>query len=214
MAAQSGTVSTAAQRSVAPVTSRLLQFLPPWRVPGAGFMKRWREDKLGSLYTFISRNMPVGNPESQLHGIHRYRGWILSINEIPAGNQDLTPSAASAIQVVGKERPAPGSRWLACRSGSGAWCRTRPTRGRSCRQQILSVPRRRQHRCLDIKALSAKPLGSLTFGLPDVVSISRRTTRVTGLRSKASSIISQRATGPSHRHCHSRAGLYNSPGRG
>ena len=29
---------------------------------GAGFMNRWREDKLASLYTFISKNMPVGNP--------------------------------------------------------------------------------------------------------------------------------------------------------
>src|SRR5438270_2634919 len=75
---------------------------------GAGFMNRWREDKLASLYGFISKNMPVGNPgvasPSEYIDIV---AWILSINDVPAGSTELTPAKAVNIQVIGKNGPAP-----------------------------------------------------------------------------------------------------------
>src|SRR5262249_29483782 len=75
---------------------------------GTGFMNRWREDKLSSLYNFISKNMPVGNPGvASASEYIDIVAWILSTNEFPSGGQELTANAATSIQVIGKNGPAP-----------------------------------------------------------------------------------------------------------
>ena len=137
---------------------------------GSGFINRWREDKLASLYTFIRNNMPVGNPgvasPSEYIDIV---AWILSTNEIPAGSQDLTPAAASAIQVVGKNGPA------AVPDGSlvevvGCLLQSETSGGWTLLQATGPIRTRDVDNTngLDVKSLSAKALGSLTFGLPDI----------------------------------------------
>jgi hypothetical protein len=135
---------------------------------GVTFMNRWREDKLSSLYGFISRNMPVGNPgvasSSEYIDIV---AWILSLNEIPAGAQELTPAAAANIQVVGKNGPAPvpdGSliEVVGClvQNESNAWSLTHASEPVRTRDVDNTDG-------IDTRALSEKPLGTLTFGLPD-----------------------------------------------
>jgi hypothetical protein len=136
---------------------------------GAGFMNRWREDKLASLYSFISKNMPVGNPgvasPSEYIDIV---AWILSINEIPAGSKELTPSEAANIQVIGKNGPAPVPDGalvdvvgcLIQDETAKTWTLTQatdPVRTRDVDSEAI-----------DVKGLADKPLGTLTFGLPDV----------------------------------------------
>ena len=136
---------------------------------GSGFMNRWREDKLSSLYTFIRNNMPVGNPGAASPSEYiDIVAWILSTNEIPAGSQDLTPAGATSIQVVGKNGPAPvpdGAlvEVVGClvQNAANAWSlqqATEPVRTRDVDNTGG----------MDVKALSGKTLGSLTFGLPDV----------------------------------------------
>lgn len=135
---------------------------------GAGFMNRWREDKLSSLYTFIRNNMPVGNPGVATSSEYiDIVAWILATNEIPSGNLDLTPAAATAIQVMGRNGPAPvpdGS--LVEVTG----CLTQDEASGWTLLQATDPVRTRDvdnTGGLDIKALSGKPPGNLTFGLPD-----------------------------------------------
>jgi hypothetical protein len=136
---------------------------------GPGFINRWREDKLSSLYNFIRNNMPVGNPGAASPAEYiDIVAWILSTNDVPTGPQDLTPAGASSIQVIGKNGPAPvpdGAlvEVVGClvQNEGNAWQllqATDPVRTRDVDNTGG----------LDVKALSAKPLGSLTFGLPDV----------------------------------------------
>ena len=137
---------------------------------GTGFMNRWREDKLASLYTFIRNNMPVGNPgvasPSEYIDIV---AWILSANEAPAGELELTPAAASAIQVVGRNGPAPVPDG-ALVEVVGCLVQNESTSTWSLLQSTAPVRTRDVDNTggLDIKALAAKQLGDLTFGLPDV----------------------------------------------
>ena len=137
---------------------------------GTGFMNRWREDKLASLYTFIRNNMPVGNPgvasPSEYIDIV---AWILSTNEAPAGNLDLTPAAASAIQVVGRNGPAPVPDG-ALVEVVGCLVQNESNSTWSLVQSTAPVRTRDVDNTggLDVKALAAKQLGDLTFGLPDV----------------------------------------------
>ena len=136
---------------------------------GAGFMNRWREDNLASLYTFIRNNMPVGNPgvasPSEYIDIV---AWILSTNDVPAGNLDLTPAVASAIQVVGKNGPAPVPDG-ALVEVVGCLAQNETTSTWSLLQSTDPVRTRDVDNTggLDVKALASKQPGTLTFGLPD-----------------------------------------------
>src|SRR5713226_8748386 len=68
-----------------------------------GFIERWREDKLSGIFNFISTRMPRDNPgsatQSQYLDIVAY---ILSLNNLPAGAEELTSGAVGDIQVQRK----------------------------------------------------------------------------------------------------------------
>jgi mono/diheme cytochrome c family protein len=105
---------------------------------GNDFMERWREDSMGSLFEFVSENMPplrrgVGRP---LIGIPTYIdiiAFVLSKNDFPAGPNPLTPEGLDAIRIQHKEGPRPlpnGAlvRISGCLTGSGqTWSVTSAT---------------------------------------------------------------------------------------
>lgn len=136
---------------------------------GEGFLKHWREDKLSSLYNFISTNMPVGNPGAATKSEYiDMVAFILASNKFPAGNEELTPAAAGSIQVIGKNGPGevpdgslvsvvgclvpdPTSKWLLTHASI-------PVRTRDVDDASPE----------ELKSEQAQALGTGTFILPDV----------------------------------------------
>src|SRR5437879_1479263 len=73
-----------------------------------GFIERWREDKLSGIFNFISTRMPRDNPGSAKQSEYLdIVAYILSLNSLPAGTQELTPEVMGDIQVQRKDGPAP-----------------------------------------------------------------------------------------------------------
>ena len=75
---------------------------------GPAFMQRWREDKISSFYNFVSKNMPLGgagsgSPQDYLD----ITAYVLSSNNFPAGEAELTAATIGTVQVQAKEGPAP-----------------------------------------------------------------------------------------------------------
>src|ERR1700744_4577934 len=58
---------------------------------GPQFMQRWREDKISSFYNFVRKNMPLGGAGSGSQQDYLdITAWVLSSNNFPAGNAELT----------------------------------------------------------------------------------------------------------------------------
>src|SRR5260370_38269670 len=73
-----------------------------------GFIERWREDKLSGIFNFISPRMPRDNPGSATQSEYLdIVAYILSLNSLPAGTQELTSRVIGDIQVQRKDGPAP-----------------------------------------------------------------------------------------------------------
>jgi len=134
------------------------------------FLERWREDNLGSLYTLIRNTMPPGPREvvqsSEYLDIIAY---ILSTNQFPVGNSELTLKELEQIAIVAKEGPKPvpdfalvtvvgcltageNNRWTL----NGA---SEPVRTRNPRESAAA----------ELAAATARSGGSHTFGLLDTV---------------------------------------------
>lgn len=136
---------------------------------GKGFMDRWREDKLSSLYDFVHNNMPVGSPGSVSAADDvDIVAYLLSTNDVPAGEDELSLETMGFIQVQTKNGPEPvpdGAlvQVIGClvREGETGWQltnATEPVRSRDSEKSPDS----------DVSKLAAKPLGTATFRLPDV----------------------------------------------
>jgi quinoprotein glucose dehydrogenase len=134
-----------------------------------GFIERWREDKLSGIFNFISTRMPRDNPGSarpdQYLDIVTY---ILSLNNLPAGTEELTPAALGGIQVQRKDGPAPlpddvTVRVVGCltQGPDNAWTLTKASEPGRTREPTASTP-------AELKSSGAQPLGTRTFALPDV----------------------------------------------
>jgi S-disulfanyl-L-cysteine oxidoreductase SoxD len=134
---------------------------------GQRFIDHWREGKLSNLYSFISTSMPPGNKTPlDAQDYVDIVAYILKSNKFPAGNAELTADATEGIQVVGKDGPAgvPDGALVSlvgclAQDADKKWSLTN-----------ASEPVRTADvdKSTDLKALEAKPLGSLTFLLPDV----------------------------------------------
>ena len=78
------------------------------QLKGEMFMDHWLEDNLDSLYTRMKTSMPQTAPgsldDSQYSDILAY---ILSQNEFPAGQTELTPASINGVRITTKEGPGP-----------------------------------------------------------------------------------------------------------
>ena len=141
------------------------------QLTGAGFLDRWREDKLESLFTFIKTrmpgNLPGGLDERAYADITAY---ILQANALPPGEKELTADAVGSIQLVGPEGPRPlanltiiravgclspeeKNTWTLVKAGSPAAVRSRIVDG--------TTPE-------ELKVSATQPLGTQTFRLLSV----------------------------------------------
>lgn len=78
------------------------------RLIGKGFMERWREYDLESLYAFIKASMPRRNPESLSDETYvDIVAYLLNLNKFPLGTRDLTVSTLDGVQLEGEEGPQP-----------------------------------------------------------------------------------------------------------
>jgi len=133
-----------------------------------GFVERWREDRLTGIFNFISTRMPKDNPgsakQSEYLDIVTY---ILSLNNLPSGTQELTPALIGDIQVQRKDGPAqlPDDvtvRVVGCltQGPDNAWMLTKASEPGRTREPTASTE-------AELKSSAAQPLGTRTFGLPD-----------------------------------------------
>ncbi|SRR5712691_3221718 len=136
---------------------------------GPRFIDRWREDRLSSLFNFMSTKMPRDSPGSASQAEYLdIVAYILSLNGLPAGAQELTASAVGNIQVVGKDGPAPvptGSlvKVVGCLAQvpDNTWILNRASEPVRTREPEKSTG-------TELKASEAQPLGTRTLPLPEI----------------------------------------------
>ena len=96
-----------------PCHGEFLQGKPDPSLKGDGFIDRWREDNLNSLYTHIRTRMPprlAGSGRTGGLGEANYLdlvAFLLHENEFPAGSQELTAKSVLEVQFVSKDGPKP-----------------------------------------------------------------------------------------------------------
>jgi hypothetical protein len=135
---------------------------------GPQFMQRWREDKIGSFYDFIRKNMPLGGAGSGSQQDYLdITAWVLSSNNFPAGDVELTAATVGLVQVQAKEGPAPvpdGSliSVVAClaQNGDQSWTLTNAS-------DAVRIREAQTPKDMDVKILESKALGTHTYRLKD-----------------------------------------------
>jgi cytochrome c5 len=151
-----------------------LQGKPDPSLKGDGFVDRWREDSLNTLYTHVRTRMPprlAGAARPGSLGDANYLdlvAFILHENEFPSGAEELTAESVLGIQFVGKDGPqslpsnaqaviagclaaGPNNTWIVSKA-------TEPLRTREAEE--ISAE--------ELKFAAARPLGTLTFRLRNV----------------------------------------------
>jgi mono/diheme cytochrome c family protein len=145
------------------------------QLTGNRFIERWREGTLDPLYEFIRQRMPFGRPanakpipDNEYLDILTY---ILKMNDYRAGESDLSPGALSNVMLVGLNGPRPvpdGSHvtTIGCLSpaGDGLWVLSHATEPARAPADKVSTP-------AELKGLSARKLGNLTFRLADMEAV-------------------------------------------
>ncbi|MEO8257489.1 MAG: cytochrome c [Acidobacteriota bacterium] len=135
---------------------------------GKAFLDRWREDRLESLFTFIRTTMPGNTPGSLDERVYAdILAYLLEANGLPAGERELSPALAGAIQLVGLEGPRPLTnltivRAVGCLSpaANNAWALVKARGPAPVRARIVdgTTPD-------ELKGSAAQPLGTETFPL-------------------------------------------------
>jgi len=136
---------------------------------GQGFIERWRENTLSGFFDFMSVNMPRTAPATRTESEYLdMAAYIMSNNNIPAGDQELTAATVPTIRVQRKDGPAslpddtvyrvvgclakgPGNTWRLTNAGD-------PVRAREPGRSYKVA----------LKTAEAQPLGTRTFGLADI----------------------------------------------
>jgi mono/diheme cytochrome c family protein len=68
---------------------------------GNAFLKRWTDRSVGTLFTFVESQMPVGRPRSLgAQGYAEVVAHILATNGFPDGAQELPASAAALDKIM------------------------------------------------------------------------------------------------------------------
>jgi len=75
---------------------------------GEAFMRDWSGSDVGSLFGQIRRSMPPGAPGSLSDGEYLdIVAYMLRVNDVPAGREELTVDAARSTRVEGRTGPEP-----------------------------------------------------------------------------------------------------------
>ncbi len=104
---------------------------------GPGFLDRWREEPLDTLYSYIRKSMPENMPGGLSADVYRdILAYLLNRSGIPAaGQQDLTDDVIretllvgpdgprplptnTVVETIGCFGPGPGDSWLLTRSAA------------------------------------------------------------------------------------------------
>jgi len=143
---------------------------------GNRFLDRWREGAVTPVYDFIRQNMPPARRQVESASIPNAEyldivSYILLMNGYRAGANELTPDAADAVLLVGKDGPQPlpdGAQivTVGCLTAgsSGGWILSNaaePVRGR---KETASSP-------AELAVSAKRNLGSLTFRLTDLEAV-------------------------------------------
>lgn len=101
---------------------------------GDAFWTDWRESTVDALLTYVSKNMPFSEDGSLAGTLSPSTyvdivAYMLSANEFPAGEQELTAGSSAGVQIIRKEGPGelPATTLgrvvgcLAPRSADGSW---------------------------------------------------------------------------------------------
>ncbi len=135
------------------------------------FLDRWREDSLRTLYDYIAKNMPLdgrpapGNlPPAQYLDL---TAFLLSSNELPAGNTELTDAVLDTTLLVSPEGPQPlppatTVRIVGCLAqNAGAWTLTKASAPARVRKADTTDP-------AELERSSHAAPGTLAFRLPNL----------------------------------------------
>lgn len=103
---------------------------------GKPFWDKWREQSVGDLLAYVSKNMPLHTPGTLSPTTYGdIVAHVLKANDLPIGPQELTPETSASIRIVAKdgsgELPASTlARIVGClapRAADGTWHVTRAT---------------------------------------------------------------------------------------
>ena len=138
---------------------------------GKLFLDRWREDSLGSLFTFARTTMPGNAPGSLDPQVYAdILAFLLEANGLPAGSRELTPEIAGRVQLVGPDGPKPLTnltivRAVGCLTAAAndSWVLAKAATPRPVRARIVdgTTPE-------ELSASAAQALGEQAFPLTSV----------------------------------------------
>lgn len=140
---------------------------PP--LSGGRFMQGWRDDTLGSLFTRIRTSMPFDDPSTLPDDVYLdIMTYILQLNALPAGSEELKPTELERIKIVAKESRGtiPSSslvQVIGClmQNADRTWALRHSTEPVSTSSPTLS-------RGEELRAIDARPLGTETLRLLSV----------------------------------------------
>lgn len=73
---------------------------------GTSFWNKWREQSVGDLLDYVSKNMPMGQTSTVTLSPPVYAdivSFLLHSNDLPAGQNELTATSSASVQIVPKE---------------------------------------------------------------------------------------------------------------
>jgi hypothetical protein len=139
---------------------------------GDPFIDRWRDDSLGSLFSFIRTSMPRDNPGKLSEDVYRdILAFLLAVNMYPAGKTELGADSIARTELVGKDGPKPlptnalvrVTGCLAASSGE-TWTLVRATQPARTRDAEKTTAEERKNG-------ESQPAGTLTFRLQNLAEL-------------------------------------------
>lgn len=73
---------------------------------GTSFWNKWREQSVGDLLDYVSKNMPMGQTSTVTLSPPVYAdivSFLLRSNDLPSGQNELTAATGAGVQIVPKE---------------------------------------------------------------------------------------------------------------
>ena len=73
---------------------------------GTSFWNKWREQSVGDLLDYVSKNMPMGQTATMTLSPPVYAdivSFLLRSNDLPAGQNELTATSSANVQIVPRE---------------------------------------------------------------------------------------------------------------
>lgn len=148
---------------------------------GAGFMRRWFQESLGSVFTKMRTQMPLNGPGSLPEGSYLdVLSFVLEESGFPAGTEELTANPAQLASIAIVEKSGPGGpvpnfslvQIVGCltQGANKAWMLTNGTEPARAAESGDSP-------AASLTALASTPLGKSSFRLLDYPALGRETRR-------------------------------------